>query len=83
MTLVVTPEVLRSTAQAIESALQNATLSPTVISSSHEGLGSAVWGGQAHLALGQYPQRRSITIYSRRFRVEGGWPLTVWVKQQR
>ena len=50
MTFVVTPEVLRSTAQAIESALQNATAVANGYLSSHEGLGSAVWGGQAQLA---------------------------------
>lgn len=50
MTLVVTPEVLRSTQQAIESALQHATAIANGYLSSHEGLGSAVWGGQASLA---------------------------------
>lgn len=50
MTLVVTPEVLRSTAQAIEAALENATAIANGYLSSHEGLGSAVWGGQAQLA---------------------------------
>lgn len=50
MTLVVTPEVLRSTQQAIESALQNATAIANGYLSSHEGLGSAVWGGRASLA---------------------------------
>lgn len=50
MTLIVTPEVLRSTQQAIESALQHATAIANGYLSSHEGLGSAVWGGQAQLA---------------------------------
>ena len=50
MTLVVTPEVLRSTRQAIESALEHATSIANGYLSSHEGLGSAVWGGQAQLA---------------------------------
>ena len=50
MTLVVTPEVLRSTQQAIESALQHATAIANGYLSSHEGLGSAVWGGRASLA---------------------------------
>ena len=50
MTLVVTPEVLRSTQQAIESALEHATAIASGYLSSHEGLGSAVWGGQAQLA---------------------------------
>jgi WXG100 family type VII secretion target len=50
MTLVVTPEVLRSTQQAIESALQHATAIANGYLSSHEGLGSAIWGGRASLA---------------------------------
>lgn len=50
MTLVVTPEVLRSTQQAIESALEQATVIANGYLSNHEGLGSAVWGGQAQLA---------------------------------
>lgn len=50
MTLVVTPEVLRGTQQAIESALEHATAIANGYLSSHEGLGSAVWGGQAQLA---------------------------------
>lgn len=50
MTLVVTPEVLRSTQQAIESALEQATAIANGYLSNHEGLGSAVWGGQAQLA---------------------------------
>ena len=50
MTLVVTPEVLRSTRQAIESALEHATAIANGYLSTHEGLGSAVWGGQAQLA---------------------------------
>ena len=50
MTLVVTPEVLRSTRQAIESALEHATAIANGYLSSHEGLGSAVWGGKAQLA---------------------------------
>lgn len=50
MTLVVTPEVLRSTQQAIESALQHATSIANGYLGNHEGLGSAVWGGQAQLA---------------------------------
>lgn len=50
MTLVVTPEVLRSTRQAIEAALQQATSIANGYLSTHEGLGGAVWGGQAQLA---------------------------------
>lgn len=50
MTLVVTPDALRSTQQAIESALQHATAIANGYLSHHEGLGSAVWGGQASLA---------------------------------
>ena len=50
MSLVVTPEVLRTTQQAIESALEHATSIANGYLSSHEGLGSAVWGGQAQLA---------------------------------
>ena len=50
MTLVVTPEVLRSTQQAIEAALEHATEIANGYLSAHEGLGSAVWGGQAQLA---------------------------------
>lgn len=50
MTLVVTPEVLRGTRQAIESALEHATAIANGYLSSHEGLGSAVWGGKAQLA---------------------------------
>ncbi|MBU3750971.1 MAG: type VII secretion protein EsxD [Mycobacterium sp.] len=50
MTLIVTPEMLRTTQQAIESALQHATAIANGYLSSHEGLGSAVWGGQASLA---------------------------------
>jgi uncharacterized protein YukE len=50
MTLVVTPEVLRSTQQAIASALEHATAIANGYLSTHEGLGSAVWGGQAQLA---------------------------------
>jgi len=50
MTLLVTPEVLRSTRQAIESALEHATAVANGYLSGHEGLGSAVWGGQAQLA---------------------------------
>lgn len=50
MSLVVTPEVLRSTRQAIESALEHATSIANGYLSTHEGLGSAVWGGQAQLA---------------------------------
>ncbi|MDA0249430.1 MAG: WXG100 family type VII secretion target [Actinomycetota bacterium] len=50
MTLVVTPEMLRSTRQAIESALEHATAIANGYLSSHEGLGSAVWGGRAQLA---------------------------------
>ncbi|WP_099025855.1 WXG100 family type VII secretion target [Mycolicibacterium palauense] len=48
--LVVTPEVLRSTQQAIESALQHATSIANGYLSQHEGLGGAVWGGQASVA---------------------------------
>lgn len=50
MPLVVTPDVLRSTQQAIESALENATSIANGYLSTHEGLGSAVWGGQAQAA---------------------------------
>ena len=50
MSLIVTPEVLRSTRQAIETALEHATSIANGYLSSHEGLGSAVWGGQAQLA---------------------------------
>jgi len=50
MSLIVTPEVLRSTRQAIEAALEHATSIANGYLSSHEGLGSAVWGGQAQLA---------------------------------
>lgn len=50
MTLVVTPEVLRSTRQSIETALAHATAIANGYLSSHESLGSAVWGGQAQLA---------------------------------
>ena len=50
MTLVVTPEVLRSTQQAIEAGLEQATAIANGYLSNHEGLGSAVWGGQAQLA---------------------------------
>lgn len=50
MTLVVTPDMLRSTQQAIESALQHATAIANGYLSHHEGLGSAVWGGRASLA---------------------------------
>jgi uncharacterized protein YukE len=50
MSLIVTPEVLRTTQQAIESALQHATSIANGYLSTHEGLGSAVWGGQAQLA---------------------------------
>ena len=50
MSLVVTPDVLRTTQQAIESALEYATSVANGYLSSHEGLGSAVWGGQAQLA---------------------------------
>jgi len=42
--------VLRSTRQAIETALEHATSIANGYLSSHEGLGSAVWGGQAQLA---------------------------------
>lgn len=50
MPLVVTPDVLRSTQQAIDSALQHATAIANDYLATHEGLGSAVWGGQAQLA---------------------------------
>lgn len=50
MTLVVTPEVLRSTRQAIETALEHATAVANGYLNSHEGLGSAVWSGQAQVA---------------------------------
>ena len=44
MSLIVTPEVLRTTQQAIESALEQATSIANGYLSTHEGLGSAVWG---------------------------------------
>lgn len=50
MPLIVTPDVLRTTQQAIESALENAAAIANGYISTHEGLGSAVWGGQAQLA---------------------------------
>jgi len=50
MSLIVTPEVLRTTQQAIESALEQATSIANGYLSTHEGLGSAVWGGQAQFA---------------------------------
>jgi len=50
MSLIVTPEVLRTTQQAIQSALEHATSIANGYLSSHEGLGSAVWGGQAQMA---------------------------------
>ena len=50
MSLIVTPEVLRTTQQAIQSALEHATSIANGYLSSHEGLGAAVWGGQAQLA---------------------------------
>lgn len=50
MTLVVTPEVLRSTQQAVEAALEHATAIANGYLASHEGLGATVWGGQAQLA---------------------------------
>lgn len=50
MPLIVTPEVLRSTSQAIEAALEHATAIANGYLSTHEGLGSAVWGGQAQIA---------------------------------
>jgi uncharacterized protein YukE len=50
MTLVVTPEVLRSTRQAIESALEQAAAIANGYLMGHESLGAAVWGGQAQLA---------------------------------
>lgn len=50
MSLVVTPEVLRGTQQAVQSALEHATAIANGYLSSHEGLGAAVWGGQAQLA---------------------------------
>lgn len=50
MSLVVTPDVLRTTQQAIQSALEHATAIANGYLSTHEGLGSAVWGGQAQLA---------------------------------
>ena len=42
--------MLRSTQQAIEAALEQATAIANGYLSNHEGLGSAVWGGQAQLA---------------------------------
>jgi WXG100 family type VII secretion target len=45
MTLVVTPDVLRSTQQAIESALQHATAIAQNYVSTHEGIGAAWQGG--------------------------------------
>jgi WXG100 family type VII secretion target len=50
MALVVTPEVLRSTQQAIESALEHATAIKNGYLSNHEALAVAVWGGQAKTA---------------------------------
>ena len=50
MSLIVTPEVLRTTQQAVQSALEHATSIANGYLSSHEGLGSAVWGGQAQMA---------------------------------
>jgi uncharacterized protein YukE len=50
MPLVVTPEVLRTTQQAVQSALEHATAIANGYLSSHEGIGSGVWGGQAQLA---------------------------------
>lgn len=50
MTLIVTPDVLRSTRQAIESALEHATTIANGYLSTHEGLGASVWGGQAQVA---------------------------------
>ena len=50
MSLIVTPVVLRTTQQAIQSALEHATSIANGYLSSHEGLGSAVWGGQAQMA---------------------------------
>ena len=47
MALVVTPDVLRSTQQAIESALQHATAIAQDYLSSHESIGGGVWQGQA------------------------------------
>lgn len=46
MTLVVTPDVLRSTQQAIESALQHATAIAQNYLSTQEGIGAA-WQGNA------------------------------------
>jgi uncharacterized protein YukE len=45
--VVVTPEVLRATQQAIESALQHATAIANDYLSSHESIGGAVWNGHA------------------------------------
>lgn len=50
MALVVTPEVLRNTQQAIEAALESAAAIANGYLGNHEGLGLAVWGGQAQLA---------------------------------
>jgi WXG100 family type VII secretion target len=47
MALVVTPDVLRSTQQAIESALQHATAIAQNYLSTHESIGSGVWQGGA------------------------------------
>ncbi len=47
MSLVVTPDVLRSTQQAIESALQHATAIAQNYLSGQESIGGAVWQGQA------------------------------------
>jgi WXG100 family type VII secretion target len=47
MSLVVTPDVLRSTQQAIESALQHATAIAQNYLSSHESIGGGIWTGQA------------------------------------
>ena len=50
MTLVVTPEVLRSTRQAIETALEHATAIANGYLHTLEGLGPAVRSGQAEPA---------------------------------
>jgi uncharacterized protein YukE len=47
MALVVTPEVLRSTQQAIESALQHATAIAQEYLSSHESIAAGIWAGSA------------------------------------
>lgn len=56
MTLVVTPDVLRSTQQAIESALEHATAIAQNYLSTHEGIGSAWVGGAQGASLNSAAQ---------------------------